>query len=115
MRLFKNIAAIAGVLWAIQMLLFIVLFASAITHIIVQCFVALGVKMPANSLEQLLIGLLKVLTWPTRLLVSKNSFGDTAMQTIWLTGVNSLIWSVPLGMLLFYARNKRSLKQGKAA
>lgn len=115
MRLFKNIAIVVGVLWAIQLLLFILLFASAITHLIVQCFVALGVRMPANSLEQFLIGLLKILTWPTRLLISEGSFGDTALQTLWLTGLNSLIWGAPLGVLLFYARNKRRPKQGNPA
>ncbi len=115
MRLFRNIAAVAGVLWAIQLLLFIVLFASAVTHLIVQCFIALGVKMPADSVEQFLIELLKILTWPTRLLVSKGSFGQTAVQTFWLTGLNSLIWGAPLGVLLFYARNRRRSKQSKPA
>lgn len=115
MRLIKNIASVAGVLWAIQLVLFIVLFASTVTHLIVQCFVALGIKMPATSLEKFLIGLLKILTWPTRLLVSGGSFGETAVQTIWLTGVNSLIWGVPLGALCCYARNKVHSKQSKPA
>lgn len=115
MKLFKNIGAVAGVLWAIQLLLFILLFASTVTHLIVQCFVALGVKMPANSLEQFLIGLLKILTWPTRLLISKGSFGETAVQTIWLTGLNSLIWGAPLGVLLFCARNRRRPKRSNPA
>lgn len=115
MRLFKSIAVAAGVLWSIQLLLFIILFASAITHLIVQCFVALGVKMPANSLEQLLTGLLKILTWPTRLLVSRDSFGETALQTFWLTGLNSLIWGIPLGVLLFFARNRLGPKPGNPA
>lgn len=108
-------AVLAGVLWAIQLLLFILLFASAVTHLIVQCFVALGVKMPSDSLEQFLVGLLKILTWPTRLWVSNGSFGETALQTIWLTGLNSLIWGVPLGTLLFYARKKGDLKQSNSA
>ena len=111
MRLIKNIAVVAGVLWAIQLLLFILLFASAVTHLIVQCFVALGVKMPANSLEQFLIGLLKILTWPTRLLVSEGSFGKTAVQTIWLTGVNSFICGVLLGALFCCVRNRARSKQ----
>ena len=114
MRPIKHIAVVAAVLWAIQLLLFIVLFASAVTHLIVQCFIVLGVKMPANSLEQFLIGLLKILTWPTRLLVSRSSFGETPLQTIWLTGVNSLIWGIPVGALYCYARNKVRLKQSKA-
>lgn len=115
MRLIKNMAVLAGVLWAIQLLLFILLFASAVTHLIVQCFVAIGVRMPANSLEQFLIALLKILTWPTRLLVSEGSFGETALQTVWLTGLNSLIWCVPLGTLLFYARKRRNLKRSNPA
>ena len=113
MKLFRNITTVAGLLWAVQLLLFILLFASTVTHLIVQCFVALGIKMPANSLEQFLIGLLKILTWPTRLLVSRDSFGESALQTFWLTGLNSLIWGVPLGALLFYTRNRR--KQGNSA
>jgi hypothetical protein len=115
MRLTKTIAALAGVLWAIQLLLFILLFASTITHLIVQCFVALGVKMQANSLEEFLTELLKILTWPTRLLVSSGSFGKTASQTIWLTGLNSVIWGVPLGALWFYAWHRNNLNRSKPA
>jgi hypothetical protein len=115
MRLTKTIAVMVGVLWTIQLLLFIVLFASAMTHLIVQCFVALGVRMPTNSMEEFLIGLLKILTWPTRLLVSRDSFGKTAAQTVWLTGLNSLIWGVPLGALWFYARHRNNLNRSKPA
>src|SRR5579862_4468719 len=115
MKQIKNIAALAGVLWAIQLFLFILLFASAVTHLIVQCFVVFGVRMPENSVEQFFTELLKILTWPTRLLVSQDSFGKTPMQTVWLTGLNSLLWGMPLRMLFFYARNRLSLKRSTPA
>lgn len=108
MKLIKTIAALAFAFWTIQLLLFVLLFASAITHLIVQGFIFLGLKTPRSSIEQFLISVLKILTWPARLLVAKDSFGQTPLATLWATGLNSLIWAVPLGALWFYARSRRS-------
>lgn len=108
MRWIKTIATLAFALWAIQLLLFVLLFASAITHLIVQGFIFLGLKTPQSAIEQFLISVLKILTWPARLLVAKDSFGQTPMATLWATGLNSVFWAIPAGALWFFVRSRRS-------
>lgn len=102
MKWFKTIAWLALASWLVQSLMFIMLFASAFTHAVVQCFVAVGVPMPEAS--AFLSGTMKVLAWPVHSLFPSAWTDATFVQAILLLGLNSLIWGCVLGALLFFSQ-----------
>jgi hypothetical protein len=102
--LFRTIAIVTIGLWAIQFIAFVVFFASFFTHLIVRCFVALGVALPESSLEAFLTGAMKVLSWPVRLLFSSAWAEASVVTTLLLLAVNGLIWGGVLGTILFLLR-----------
>jgi len=102
--LFRTIAVVTIGLWAIQFIAFVVFFASFFTHLIVRCFVALGVPLPESSLEAFLAGAMKILSWPIRLLFS-SAWAEAGVVTILLLlAVNGLIWGTVLGTILYFLR-----------
>jgi NADH:ubiquinone oxidoreductase subunit 4 (subunit M) len=86
--------------------MFIVLFASSFTHIVVQLFVAAGSSEPETS--AFLSGTMKVLAWPVHSLFPSAWSEATFAQAILLLGLNSLIWGIVLGTLLFFLKRNRS-------
>jgi hypothetical protein len=105
MRWFKTVAWLTLASWLLQSLMFIMLFASAFTHAVVQCFVAIGVPMPEAS--AFLSGVMKVLAWPVHAMFSSAWADASFVQAILLLGLNSLIWGGVLGTLWFYLRGRR--------
>jgi hypothetical protein len=108
MRLFKTIAWSTLVLWLIQFITFLVFYASFFTHLIVRCFVALGVALPESSLESFLSGAMKILSWPIRLLFSSTWSEASMPRTLLLLATNGLIWGSVLGTILYFLRGKRA-------
>jgi hypothetical protein len=102
--LFRTIAVVTIGLWAIQFVAFAVFFASFFTHLIVRCFVALGVPLPESSLEAFLSGAMKVLSWPIRLLFPSVWAEASVVKILLLLAVNGLIWGSVLGTMLYFLR-----------
>ena len=112
--LFRTIALVTIGLWLIQFVVFVIFFASFFTHLIVRCFVALGVPLPESSLEAFLTGAMEVLSWPIRLLFSSAWAEASVIKILLLLAVNGLIWGTVLGTVLFLARRNRG-ESGSAA
>ncbi|HEY2083029.1 MAG TPA: hypothetical protein VGI88_09610 [Verrucomicrobiae bacterium] len=91
--------------WLIQSLMFIVLFASSFTHIVVQLFVSVGASAPETS--AFLAGIMKVLAWPVHSLFPSAWSEATFVQAILLLGLNSLIWGVVIGTLFSFLNRMR--------
>jgi hypothetical protein len=104
MKWFKTIVWVTLASWLVQSLMFIMLFASAFTHAVVQCFVAVGVPMPEAS--AFLSGTMKVLAWPIHSLFPSAWADATFVQAILLLGLNSLIWGAVLGTIWFFLRER---------
>jgi hypothetical protein len=105
MRWFKIAAWFTLASWLVQSLMFIMLFASAFTHVVLQCFVSLGAPMPeANAF---LHGTMQVLAWPIHSLLPSAWSDATFVQAILLLGLNSVIWGSVLGTILFFVARMR--------
>jgi hypothetical protein len=101
MRLFKNIAFLTLVFWSIQFIAFVLFFGSFFTHLIVRCFVALGVGLPESSLEAFLTDAMKIVSWPIRLLFASAWADATVIKTLLLLAINGLIWGSAVGTMAF--------------
>jgi hypothetical protein len=108
MRLFKNIAWLTLALWFIQIITSVIFFASFFTHLIVRCFVMLGSPLPESSVEDFLSSVMKVLSWPIRLLFPSAWADATTIKILLLLAVNGLIWGGVLGTILFLIRRNRA-------
>lgn len=102
----KITALLALACWLVQSVMFIVLFASSFTHIVVQLLVSVGASAPETSAFR--SGTMKVLAWPVHSLFPSAWSEATFVQAILLLGLNSLIWGIVLGTLLFFLKRKRS-------
>jgi hypothetical protein len=107
MRLIKTIAWLTLVVWLVQSLAFIALFASSFTDLIVRCFISLGVPIPETSLNAFLTGTMKVLSWPVRALFFSTWSQANSLTAILLLAVNSLIWATVLGAILHFLMRNR--------
>jgi hypothetical protein len=107
MKWIKTIAWLTLAFWLIQTLVFIMLFASVFTRLVVQCFVFVGLPMPETSVHAFLLGTMKVLAWPIRPLFSSTWSDASFLTTILLLGLNSLIWGSVLGTLIYFVRRNR--------
>ena len=109
MRLLKSIAWLTLVTWAVQTLGFVAFFGSSFAHLIVRCFVSVGVAIPETSLETFFSDVMKILSWPIRPLFAATWAEGSVVTILLLLALNSLIWGVVLGTFLFLAtRNRRS-------
>jgi len=105
--LFRTIALVTIGIWLIQFVAFVIFFASFFTHLIVRCFVTLGVPLPESSLEAFLTGAMEILSWPIRLLFSSAWAEASVVKILLLLAVNGLIWGSVLGALLWFLRRTR--------
>jgi hypothetical protein len=113
MRLAKIIAWVALGSWAIQSFAFVMFFASSFTHLIVRCFVTLGIPVPESSVQAFLSGSMKVLTWPIRPLFASAWSEANVAKIILLLALNSLIWGGVLGTLIFFLKNQTLRKSSR--
>jgi hypothetical protein len=105
MRWIKTVAWVTLAFWVADSVMFIMLFASAFSHIVVQCFVSLGAPMPeANAF---LHGTMQVLAWPIHSIFPTAWSDATFVQAILLLGLNSLIWGSVLGTIVFFVARMR--------
>ena len=100
MKLFKIVIWVALASWSLQSLMFIMLFASAFEHAVVQTFVSMGASQAGTS--AFLSDVLKVLAWPVHSLFPSAWAEASFIEGILLLGLNSLIWGGVLGTLLFF-------------
>jgi hypothetical protein len=107
MRLVKTIAWLTLVFWLIQSLTFIALFASWFTDLIVRFFITLGLPSPESALTAFLSGAMKILAWPARVIFSSTWSQAGSLTAILLLAVNSLIWGIVLGTIVFILTSNR--------
>ena len=107
MKYIKNIAWLTLIIWAVQSLTFLLFFASVFTHLIVRCFVTLGVPISETSVQAFLTGIMKLLSWPVRPLLWSTWSEGGFVTIILLLALNSLIWAGVLGAPLFLLQRNR--------
>lgn len=109
MRWMKIFAWLAPILWAVQLIVFILLFASVFTRLIVQCFTLVGLPVHETSVNTFLTGLMKILSWPIRPLFSSTWTQGTFIINVLLLALNSLLWSSVIAtVLFFFPKSKKS-------
>ena len=108
MKGIKTIAWLTVILWAIQSLTFLMFFASSFTHLIVRCFVTLGMPISETSVQTFLSSVMKLLSWPVRPLLWSTWSEGSFITIILLLALNSLIWAGALGALIFLLRKGKN-------
>lgn len=109
MRWMKTFAWVAPLLWAVQLIAFILLFASVFTRLIVQCFIFVGMPVHETSVNAFLTGLMKILSWPVRPIFSSTWAEGSFIINVLLLALNSLLWSSVIATaLFFFAKSKKS-------
>jgi len=109
MRLIKTITLLSLVFWTIQLLAYIFLLASSFTDLIIRLFVSLGLPVPEARITTLLSTAMTILSWPVRVLFAQTWNQASSVTAMLLLGLNSLIWGVVFGSLI-YAATQNSQK-----
>jgi len=103
MRLIKTITLLSLVFWTIQLLAYISLLASSFTDLIIRLFVSLGLPVPEARITTLLSSAMTILSWPVRVLFAQTWNEASSATAMLLLGLNSLIWGVVFGSLIYAA------------
>lgn len=106
MKWMKTFAWLAPILWAVQLITFIMLFASAFTRLTVQCLAFVGLPVRETALNAFLIALVKILSWPIRPLFSSAWAQGSFIVDVLLLALNSLLWSSAIATLIYLAKPK---------
>jgi len=87
--------------WLLDLIVFTLLFATSFVHLVVHMFVGLGVPLTESGFQNFLSHVMKILAWPVRLFFPHGSVGDNAWMTILLLGLNSVLWGIGIGALVY--------------
>jgi len=107
-KLLKTIGLTAVAFWLAQLILFALMLATWFSHFILQWFAAFGRPLPYTSFQKFLFKIMTIITFPTRLFLRPGWFGDDSVMTVLLLGVNSAIWGVIMGTLIYIVGKKKS-------
>lgn len=102
MKWMRTFAWVAPILWAIQLVAFIMLFGSVFTRLTVQCFTFVGLPVRETSVNAFLTGLVKILSWPIRPLFSSTWTEGSFITNVLLLALNSLLWSSAIATVVYF-------------
>jgi hypothetical protein len=100
-KLIKTITLTTVMLWSVHLGLFGLLFAGWLIRFVIQWFVSFGTPQRESSLESFLSGVMKVLTYPVRLVVADGQFEGSTITMFMLLAINGAIWGSALGFIVY--------------
>jgi len=96
----RTIIITALIFWLVQILLFVLLFATWFINIVMRLLVSLGLNVPPSAIEGFLSGILNDLSYPIRLFLPNHQLGDGFIAVALALSADSLIWGVAVGTLI---------------
>jgi len=101
MRLIATIALTTGVFIVVQFAAYGLFLAGWFFNFFMRFLVCFGISQPEGGFNTFIYRLLVALTWPVRALLPGDWSGGSSARFFLLLAVNSVIWGIGVGMLLW--------------